>query len=436
MIEQIFNYLEVFCDFLWGYFALGLIVFVGSVFTIRSKCMQIRTLPSVMTTFFGLCRPSSKEEAPLQGIHPLKAFFASIGGCIGTGNIITVCVAVQIGGPGSLFWLWVTAFFGMVLKYAEVYVGMTHRVRNDEGSFDGGPMYYLQKAFKWSWIPSLTAVLLCIYGVETHVFNTMTVAFAENFDLPYYFIASILLALCLYAVVGGVDRVGTICSAIIPLFVFLFLGMSLWIMVHHIDRIPGVFSLIFRTAFNPEAAGGGVFGGIAITMIQGARQGAYSGDLGIGFAAIVNSESSEECPVKQASLNIFGIILDSFVICTMSVILVLVTDVWDKPVSAVFMVQSALETHFSHVNIFMPLFIFILGYSTLISYFVVGTKCAKYLHPRYGRQIYWVCSAFVWILFSFVNVNQALVIMNIPGGFLLVLNTIGLYRLRKEIVYQ
>src|SRR5262249_35368517 len=147
---------------------------------------------------------TERRDPMRRGVHPLSAFFASIGGAIGVGNIIVICAAIQIGGPGAIFWTWVTAFLGMLIKYAEVYLGMRHRVRNESGSYDGGPMYFLRKAYKVRWIAPVVATLLCIYGVEIFLFSELTATFESNWGLNRYLGIGVLLGLVLAACLGGV----------------------------------------------------------------------------------------------------------------------------------------------------------------------------------------------------------------------------------------
>ncbi|MBA3957973.1 MAG: sodium:alanine symporter family protein [Parachlamydiaceae bacterium] len=429
-----FSFLEGVEDILWGYFGVPMLMLVGLYITIQSNFLQLRKLPYILRQFIKLMRTREHDE---RGIHPLKAFFASVGGCVGIGNIAGICTAVQIGGPGALFWIWVTAFLGMMIKYSEVFLGLRYRVPNDKGGYNGGPMYFLQRVFKTGFVPNIVCLLLCVYGVEVYQFTIVTDSIVTNLHLDKYMIISVFLVLILFASSGGVRRVGNISSAIIPLFVVIYIGMGMWVLMHRLEEIPHVFATVFSAAFSGSAAMGGFIGStMMLAVSQGVRRGCYTGDLGVGYASVIHSESSVKVPQEQASLAIIDIFLDTFIICTTSVLLILVTDVWQQPIGASMMVQTALSGYFPYMHLFMPAFFFLLGYSTINAYFCVGLKCAEFLSPRRGRVAYYLYACLSFITFSFVGINQAQAVMAIANGLLLVINAYGIFRLRKEISYD
>lgn len=434
MINELFSYLSIFEDNLWGYLGVPMIMFLGIYLTIQSNFFQIRKLPQIISLFFSYLRVREHGE---RGIHPLKAFFACVGGCVGVGNIVGICTAVQIGGPGALFWIWITALAGMIVKYAEVYLGLKYRVPNNNGGYNGGPMYFLQRVFKGSWAPALVSILLCVYGVEVYQFSVVTESITSNLHLNQYLVIAALLGLVIFAGSGGVRRVGAISSAIIPFFVIVYIGMGSWVLVNNLTGIPEMMGQVFGTAFTGSAAFGGFLGSaLMLTISQGVRRGCYTGDVGVGYASIIHSESLVKVPQEQAVLVIFDIFLDTFVICTTSVMLILVTGVWHQPMEAGMMVQTALGEYFPYMNFFMPLFLFLLGYSTINAYFCVGLKCAEFLSPAKGRVIFYVYAVASLLTFSFVGTNEAQSVMAIANGLLLVINCYGIFRLRKEINFS
>lgn len=433
-IAEVFQYLDLFENFLWGYLCVPILIFVGITLTIQSRLIQIFKLPHIIKLFLALLKVREHGE---RGIHPLKAFFASIGGCVGIGNIAGICTAVQIGGPGGLFWLWITAILGMMIKYSEVFLGVSHRIPNNQGGYNGGPMYFLQRITKTMWLPNIICVLLCVYGVEVYQFSVVTNSIVHNWELNKFVVIFALLTLVIFAGIGGIRRVANISSTIIPFFVFIYIGMGLWVFVNNIGVIPKVFELVFSNAFTGSAALGGFVGStLMMTISQGVRRGCYTGDLGVGYASVIHSESSMKVPQEQASLAIFDIFLDTFIICTTSLMLILVTDVWHEPISSSLMVQTALSQYFPYMNLFMPFFLFLLGYNTINAYFCVGLKCADFLSPRFGRRVYFGYAVISLVFFSFIGVNEAQTIMTIANGLLLIINCYGIYRLRHEISFN
>lgn len=435
MIDSFFNALELINDFLWGHIGFILIMGLGGYFTIRSRFYQLRKFFPIIGSFFTYAK--EKVEKNSVAVHPLKVFFAAIGGCIGIGNVVGICTAVQIGGPGAIFWTWIAGLVGMLIQYGEVFLGMKYRIKNDKGGYDGGPMYFLPRAYKKPWIAGVFCFLLCLYGVEIFMFNVMADSITVNWYINKYLVVFVLLAATLYAVSGGIKRVGEICAAIIPLFIILYVGMAFWVIFKNLSIIPTIFSEIFKGAFTEQAAWGAFAGSsVLLTISMGLSRGAYSGDIGIGYTSIIYSETSSQDPERQAWLTILGVFLDTFVICSLSIFLVLITRTWHTGIDVALMVQVALGEYFPYMQFFMPFFLLLLGWTTIISYLAVGLKCAHYLSPKYGKIIYYIYAALTLPLFAFVNPNQAFVIMSISGAMLLLLNLVGMFLLRKEVLFD
>lgn len=447
-MEQLFHYLELLEDSLWGYVGFPAILCMGLYLTFKSSASQIRLFPTVLKIFWQFARrKSAKSEESVGAVHPLQAFFASIGGCVGIGNIVAITAAIQVGGPGALFWVWVTAIVGSILKYAEVYLAiLTRKTENtspNQGTnraateFRGGPMYTLERAYngrKWPGI--LFCLLMSVYGVEIYQFSVMTHALSASTSLPTFFVSLFLIVLVIYAERGGVKRVGTISSWLIPFFLVVYLSMGLYVLTSSLDVLPSVLQDVFHSAFNSTAATGGFVGStLLLTISQGIRRGCYSSDIGVGYASIIHSESSVKDPHKQSALLIVEVFLDTFIICTMSVLLVLVTGVWKEPVDASQLVQMALATKFPFVNYFLPVFLLILGYSTIITYYIAGMRTAHFLSPRYGRILYTIYGALAFFSFSFISPLHSICLMSIVQFCLLVLNLSGIWRLRDQLSF-
>ena len=424
MIDSLFSTLDAVNNFIWGRIAFLLIVGIGAYFSFRSKFFQVRKFGAITRSFFSFF---TDKTATAEGIHPLKAFFAAIGGCIGIGNIVGIVTAVQIGGPGALFWTWIGGLCGMVIQYAEVYLGMRYRVKNESDGYDGGPMYFLPVAYKGKWIAPLVCILLCIYGVEIFMFNVMADSIAVNSNIDLIWIVAALLAATIPVALGGINRVGEVCSGLIPLFVVLYVAMAIWVLIQQADRLPDVFREIFTGAFSTQAAKGAFAGSsVALAISMGLSRGAYSGDIGVGYASVIHAESRTTHFGRQASLTIIGVFLDTFVVCSLSVLVVLATGHWHSGIDVSIMVQEGLGLYFPYMHFFMPLFLFLLGYTTILAYFVVGVKCAKFLSPKWGTLL----------LFAFVDSSQAFLIMSLSGAFLLLFNLTGIFLMRKEVNFR
>ncbi len=434
-MEQFLDFLDKIDNTFWNFIGAPAIVILGLYFSYKSNWIQIIQLPQIFKRFINLLGPEKKHG---RGIHPLYAFFATIGGTIGIGNIVGVATAVQIGGPGAVFWLWITALLGMIVKYSEIFLGIKYRIANDQGTYDGGPMIFLQKVFKTKFIPYLVSILLCIYGVEIYIFRIMSHSISTTWNLNKLYVTIFLLIIVLFTSKGGIKLVGRISSVIIPIFIVSFSLMSLWIFFKTRAVFPSIIYSIFKSAFTGHAAVGAFLGSsLIITISQGVRRACYSEDIGVGYASIIHSETQETDPHKQAVLGIIGILLDTFVICTLSVLLILVTGVWTDGIHEDYVVAAALEQYFPYVKIIWPIFIFLLGYSTVISYFSAGQKAAMFVSVKYGKKGYFLYAFCALIFFSFIGEERHnLMIMSITGMLLLTINLYGIFKLRNEIRFK
>jgi AGCS family alanine or glycine:cation symporter len=236
---------------------------------------------------------------------------------------------------------------------------------------------------------------------------------------------------------GGVQRVARLCSWIMPAFILVYICMSLWVIGSYFADLPAVMAMVIKSAFSGHAALGGFAGGTMMLAIQNGMAGAcYAADIGIGYDSTIQSESHTIYPERQARMAFFGVCLDNF-ICTLSILVILVTGLWQTPIGSerAPLVQIAFSHYFPFMHIVMPIFVFILGYTTLIAYLIVGMKCAKYLFPQNGSKYYIAYSIAVFCFFSFFDQTHALLVMRMAGALLLIINLTGIYRLRKEIVF-
>jgi len=219
--------------------------------------------------------------------------------------------------------------------------------------------------------------------------------------------------------------------------VVVFMGMTGYVLYQNAGQIPELFNLILSSAFTGHAAVGGFAGStFLLTLSKGVSSACYSGDVGIGYASIIHSQANTPTPQRQASLAIFGIFIDTFLVCTCVILLVLITGVWQQDLKGSMLVQSALSQYFPYMNIFMPIFLFILGFSTILAYLYAGLRSAQFLNPTRGGPFYIVFSLIMFVTFSFVPAEYALIIMNISGGLLMCINLPALFALRKEIKFS
>lgn len=431
-VDYFFSVLEIVDGFFWAYVGFMLVVLSGLYFTLRSKFFQLKVLSEPIKTIKQL----SENRDSTHGVHPVKLYFASIGGMIGLGNIVGVITAIMLGGPGALFWLWIASFFGSLIKYAEIFLGIKYRVRNAQGGFDGGSIYFLRKAFNYKWPAVLVSVLLCIYGIEVLQFLVVTDTIVSVCSIERHIVIGLMIGAVLYTGLGGVKRLANVCSVLMPVFVVLYILMGFYVIAVNIDILPGLLKTVFVSAFTGHAAVGGFVGGsFLLAAQQGIARAVYSGDIGIGYDSIIQSETQNPHPERQARLAIFALLTDALV-CTMSMGVVLITDIWHltgiKPSE---FVAKAFGFYFPHMEIFMGIILFLAGFTTIIAYYAVGLKSARFLSKKFGPVIYIVYSIFAFAFFSYHDQTKVMLVMSLSGGLLMLINLAGILRLRHEVKF-
>jgi AGCS family alanine or glycine:cation symporter len=435
-IESIFCVLGAIESFYWTYIGFTLVTAIGIFFTLRSGFYQFKVLAHPVRTI----KAVQKSAAGGAGISPFRVYFASVGGMVGLGNIILVITAITAGGPGALFWLWIASLCGMLIKYSEIYLGMKFRIDDGRNGHHGGPMIYLQKAFQNKFlirtVPVAFCALLAIYGVEITQFVMMADVMTDTFSIPRSVIVVVLLFLALYGGFGGIRRLANISTALMPPFIIGYLGACLYVIGTHAFDLPGILVLVVQSAFTGHAAVGGFVGSSMMMALQlGTARAVYSGDLGIGYDSIIQSESKAKDPATQACLSIFGVATDTL-ICTMSMLVVLTTGLWKTDVEACHAVSTALSQVFPHSPIFMAILICIAGYTTIIAYLAVGEKAMQWLFPVWGRRVYFVYAGCSFVAFSLLEQCHAVTVMSLSGGLLMLTNLLGIWKLRHEIVFK
>lgn len=433
---ELFSFLGTIQSFFWGYIGFTMVVAAGIYFTVRSNFYQFKVLAHPLRTI----KAVQVSAVGGTGISPFRLYFASVGGMVGLGNIVAVIAAITMGGPGALFWLWVAALCGMLIKYAEVYLGIKFRIDDGNRGHHGGPMIYLQRAFKTKWVsqtlPLVYCALLAIYGVEISQFVIVVDVMADTFSVYRPLVIASVLLLTLYGGFGGLHRLANISTALMPPFIIGYMLCCLYVIGSDFSMIPQILGEVFFSAFTGHAAVGGFAGSsIMMAMQLGTERAVYSGDLGLGYDSIVQSSSQAKDPKTQASLSIFGVATDG-IICTMSILVVLVSGIWKEPgIQVDHAVSTVFTRFFPQVDVLMAILFFVAGYTTLISYLTVGEKAMRYLFPQWGRKIYCVYAFCAFLIFSFLDQTNAMTVMMLSGGFLMLTNLAGIWKLRHEIEF-
>ena len=391
MWEQILSTVEEVNNFLngivWGWPVVILILGTGILLTVRTKFLQVRKFgESLNTTIVPTLKSLGKKrekDSRVKSVSQFEAFSTAISGTVGTGNIVGVVSAILTGGPGAVFWMWISAFFGMVTNYSENVLGLYFR------SF-----YYIANGLKWKWL-AYCAAIFCVFaaigmsGVQTNkISGTLTEALtrvwtAENAMTIKLIIGVIVAALTAVIIIGGIQRIGKVTSMLVPFMSLLFIIMSLIAIIIHFDQVPKAFGLIFEKAFNFQAAGGGILGySFAQVIKKGMARGVFSNEAGLGSSVIAHSASETREPVKQGLWGVFEVFFDTFIICTLTSLTFLTTfdlNTLTADMDDSVMAMSLFSTNFGTFgvavfSIILPLFAF----TTIIAWSYYGEKAIEF----------------------------------------------------------
>lgn len=384
-------------DIVWGWPAIVMILGTGIILTIRTKCIQVRKFgESFNGTIVKTIKDSTKKGRirDKNKISPFAAFASAISGTVGTGNIIGVSSAILTGGPGAVFWMWVSAFFGMVTNYAENVLGLYYRKRDRDGNFRGGAFYYIAYGIKWKWLAYLAAVFCMIAaigmsGVQTNkISGTLVNAFQTDSIVVKLMIGIVVAVLVAIIILGGIKRISTVATLLVPFMSLIFIVLAIVAICMHITALPTAVALIFKSAFTFKSASGGILGYAMATVIRkGMARGVFSNEAGLGSSVIAHSATDNREPVKQGLWGIFEVFFDSFIVCTLTAFLILTSfsveelnafSVIDGADSQVAM--QAFSGNFGLIgticfSIILPLFAF----TTILAWAYYGEKATEFL---------------------------------------------------------
>ena len=400
MFEKFIEYLTKFDAFLngivWGWPMIILILGTGLLLTIMTKVLQLRKFgdslnSTIVPTIKSIGKKGGKGK---KGVSQFEAFSAAISGTVGTGNIIGVTSAIMTGGPGAVFWMWLSAFFGMVTNYSENVLGLYYRKRDENGEFSGGSFYYIANGVGWKWLGYISAIFCTLAaigmsGVQTNkITSTITNAVSNDtmaFKIALGLIVAILTA---FIIIGGIKRIGRVASMLVPVMSLLFVVLSLIIIGVNYSRIPAAFGLIFGSIGSFKAAVGG-FGGYVFAQIikKGMARGVFSNEAGLGSSVIAHSASETREPVKQGLWGIFEVFFDTFIICTLTALVILTNFTPDYLYKAETLeagdtatAMLAFSQHFGAFGqicfcVILPLFAF----TTILAWSYYGEKAVDFL---------------------------------------------------------
>lgn len=438
-------------NFVWGVPAMVCIIGVGLYLSIRTHFLQLRKFPYAIKTTIG--RMFRKRDASDGALTPFQAVCTALAATVGTGNVAGVAGAIAIGGPGAVFWMWISAILGMCTKFSEVTLAVHFRETNQNGELVGGPMYYIKNGLGKNW--QFLAVLFSIFGVLT-VFgtgnatqvNTITAAI-DSAVLNYHLISKdsleifnlilgILLALLVGMVLlGGIKRIGRVTERLVPFMAMLYIVLALGVILLNFKRIPGVFYSIIYGAFNPSAFTGGVVGSVFLSMQKGVSRGIFSNEAGLGTGSIAHACADTKKPVKQGFFGIFEVFTDTIVICTLTALVILCSSVpiaYGKAAGAELTILGFTSTYGSWVSIFTAIAMCCFAFSTIIGWGLYGARCIEFLFSSKIIKPFMVVYSLVAILGATMDLGLLWSIAETFNGLMSIPNLIAVFLLSGTVI--
>ncbi len=438
-------------NFIWGVPAMVCIIGVGLYLSFRTGFLQIRKFPYALRCTIG--RMFKKKEASDGAITPFQAVCTALAATVGTGNIAGVAGAIAIGGPGAVFWMWVSALLGMCTKFFEVTLAVHYRERNARGELVGGPMYYIKNGLGKKWMPLAYAYALfgvfAVFGTgnATQV-NTITAAINAPL-LNYHLLSSaqvsacnliIGIVICLVVgliLIGGIKRIGRVSEQLVPLMALLYVVLALGVIATRVQAVPAVFAAIFEGAFQPSAVTGGIVGSFFVSMKKGVSRGIFSNEAGLGTGSIAHACADTRKPVKQGMFGIFEVFMDTIVICTMTALVILLSGVsvpYGQAAGAELTISGFVSVYGGWVSIFTAVAMCCFAFSTIIGWGLYGARCAEFL---FGSKIilpFNIAYALISIVGATVNLGLVWDVSDTFNGFMIVPNLVAVFLLAPTVL--
>jgi AGCS family alanine or glycine:cation symporter len=457
MIETIANINNAVNSFVWGLPMLVLLVGTGILMTILTKCFQLTHFKYWMKHTLGgifvnkkVTAHTAKED---RQISQFQSLCTALAATIGTGNIAGVAAALATGGPGSIFWMWITAFFGMMTNYSENVLGIFYRRKNEHGEWSGGAMYYLNDGLgskkNCKYLGKTLAVLFAVFCVlasfgigNMSQINSIAVNMNSVFGVPMFITGIFLMIIAGLVVVGGIKRIAAVTEKLVPFMAIVYVAGAIIIVIFNYDQLAAAFTAIFKGAFAMKAVGGGIVGsGVRSAVTWGMKRGVFSNEAGLGSSVMVHSASNVKEPVQQGMWGIFEVFADTIVVCTLTALAVLTSGVMDLGTGE--MISSAEKTalvseSFSTVfgpagGAFIAIAILLFAFSTTLGWSIYGTKAFEYLFGTKATIGYKVVFVVFIAVGATMNLELAWDLSDTFNGLMAIPNLIGVLSLSGTV---
>ncbi|MBQ0763205.1 alanine/glycine:cation symporter family protein [Marinobacter psychrophilus] len=431
-------------NLVWGPPMLIMILGVGLFLSLGLKLMPIFKLGAGFRLMWQGRKPIGDDAEG--DIPPFQALMTALSATVGTGNIAGVATAVFLGGPGALFWMWLTALVGMATKYSEAVLAVRFRETDGRGVYMGGPMYYIRNGLgkNWAWLGVLFAIFAAIAGFgigNTVQANSVADVIEASFGVPHWVTGLVLMVLVGMVLIGGIKRIGQVASALVPLMAIFYLMAGLTVLAINAAELPAAFALVFKHAFSPIAAEGGFAGAAVWAALRfGVARGIFSNEAGLGSAPIAHASAKTNSPVNQGMVAMLGTFIDTIIICTITGMVIITSGVWTSGVSGAELTSMAFESALPGVgNYVVAIALAVFAFTTILGWSFYGERCMEFLFGARAvvpYRIAWILAlpvgatlnlGFVWLVADTLNAMMAL-----PNLIALLLLSPVVFRLTRE----
>lgn len=440
-MDRIMEINGIINSFVWGPYMLIFLVGTGIYLTFRTNFMSIAKLGYILkNTLFKMFKKDGKGEGE---VTAFQAVATALAATVGTGNIAGVATAIAIGGPGAVFWMWISAIFGMTTKYGEVVLSINYREKTPDGRFVGGPMYYIEKGLKMKWLAYIFAIFgaIAAFGIGNMVqSNSVADSLSVSFGINKLVTGIVLAALAAIVIIGGIKRIGQVTEKLVPFMAAFYIIGGLFIILSNISQIGNAFGLIFGSAFTGSAAIGGFTGStIKLAMTKGIARGVFSNEAGLGSAPIAHAAATTDHPVRQGLWGIFEVFTDTIVICSITALSIIMSGVWNSGQTGAALTTAAFDAVIPSGGYIVSIGILLFAFSTILGWAYYGERCAEYLFGPKVNFIYRI----LWIPFivigSIGGLNFLWDMADTLNGLMAIPNLIGvlglsgvIFKLSKE----
>jgi len=451
MYETIKSINDVLNGFIWGVPAMVCIIGVGLYLSIRTGFVQIRKFSYALKNTIG--KIFEKKDVKEGALSPFQAVCTALAATIGTGNIAGVAGAIAIGGPGAVFWMWISALLGMCTKFCEVTLAVFYRDKNDKGEYIGGPMYYIKNGLskKWMWLAyayaffgacavfgtgNATQVNTIVSAIDSAILNYGAVS-EGSLQVLNLILGIVICFAVLLILFGGVKRIGSVSEKLVPFMALLYVVLALGLIVMNANKLPAVFSSIFAGAFYPQAVTGGIVGSMFTSMTKGVSRGIFSNEAGLGTGSIAHACADTDEPVKQGMFGIFEVFMDTIVVCTMTAMVVLLSGVditYGQAAGAELTIAGFTLVYGNWVSIFTAVAMCCFAFSTIVGWGLYGARCVEFLFGSKILKVYYVAYSLISIVGATVSLDLIWGISDTFNGFMAVPNLVGVFLLAPVVI--